>query len=238
VTVIGFHTSHEQVHPRQLLRDVRHAQAAGFGAAMPSDHFSPWSTRQYHPAIVAQAIATLSAMFPGRCWLWTLPDEPAHLVGAGVTVPTDRAVAAWADGLITVSQPVPVLRELVEAYRDAGGRGRLRLQMHLARAPDEADALAMAHDQWRSNVFGPPTCREIDSVETFDAVSDDVPPARVREVVRVSASLARHAEWLAELAGLGFDELYLHHVGQDQAAFMDAFGEHVLPQLTAPATNR
>ena len=46
MTVIGFHCSHEQINPAQLLRDVRHAELAGFTAGMSSDHFSPWSTRQ------------------------------------------------------------------------------------------------------------------------------------------------------------------------------------------------
>ena len=98
MTVIGFHCSHEQIDPAQLLRDVQRAEHAGFTAAMSSDHFSPWSERQgesgfawsflgaalattrlpfgvvnapgqrYHPAIVAQAIATLAQMFPGRIW--------------------------------------------------------------------------------------------------------------------------------------------------------------------------
>jgi len=98
MTVIGFHCSHEQIDPAQLLRDVRAAQDAGFTAAMSSDHISPWSSRQgesgyawswlgaalattslpfgvvtapgqrYHPAVTAQAIATLGQMFPGRFW--------------------------------------------------------------------------------------------------------------------------------------------------------------------------
>src|SRR3954467_12878692 len=99
MTVIGFHCSHEQISPAQLLKDVQHAEAAGFRAAMSSDHFSPWSERQgesgfawsflgaaleatdlpfgvvtapgqrYHPAIVAQAAATLCELFPGRFWV-------------------------------------------------------------------------------------------------------------------------------------------------------------------------
>src|SRR4051795_10863738 len=99
MTVIGFHNSHEQVHPADLLRAVQHAEEVGFTAAMCSDHFAPWNQRQghsgfawswlgaalattslpfgavnapgqrYHPAIVAQAIATLDAMFPGRFWV-------------------------------------------------------------------------------------------------------------------------------------------------------------------------
>jgi hypothetical protein len=49
--------------------------------------------------------------------------------------------------------------------------------------------------------------------------------------VLVSSDLGRHLEWLRELAGLGFDELALHHVGQDLDPFIDAFGEQVLPGL-------
>lgn len=94
---IGFHASHEQFSPSDLLQLVRQAERAGFAAAMSSDHFHPWSDVQgqsgfswswlgaamqataldfgclaipmgwrYHPAIVAQAGATLAEMFPGR----------------------------------------------------------------------------------------------------------------------------------------------------------------------------
>jgi hypothetical protein len=48
--------------------------------------------------------------------------------------------------------------------------------------------------------------------------------------------LGQHTEWLRQDVEQGWDELYLHFVGQEQRAFIDAFGEHVLPQLcpTAP----
>ncbi|HZJ08231.1 MAG TPA: hypothetical protein VFD39_00925 [Trueperaceae bacterium] len=43
---IGYHASHEQFAPGHLLDLVRRAERAGFGAAMCSDHFHPWSERQ------------------------------------------------------------------------------------------------------------------------------------------------------------------------------------------------
>jgi hypothetical protein len=57
----------------------------------------------------------------------------------------------------------------------------------------------------------------------------------VAKVVHVSADLGQHTAWLAEYAEIGFDEIYLHHVGQEQRPFLDAFGEHVLPQLGVTA---
>jgi probable non-F420 flavinoid oxidoreductase len=98
VPTVGFHASHEQIAPSELLAAVQKAEAAGFRAAMCSDHLAPWSERQgesghswswlgaamqatslpmgvvtapgqrAHPAVVAQAIATLGELFPGRFW--------------------------------------------------------------------------------------------------------------------------------------------------------------------------
>ena len=56
-------------------------------------------------------------------------------------------------------------------------------------------------------------------------------PEDVRGGVLVSADLGRHVAWLQELAELGFDAIYLHHVGQELEPFIDAFGERVLPEL-------
>lgn len=42
----------------------------------------------------------------------------------------------------------------------------------------------------------------------------------------------------ARYAELGFDEIYLHHVGQEQDEFIDAFADHVLPEFAAfPASS-
>ena len=49
------------------------------------------------------------------------------------------------------------------------------------------------------------------------------------------ADLGAHTALLAEYAELGFDKIMLHHVGQEQDAFIDAFGAKVLPQLRSAA---
>ena len=315
---IGFHCSHEQIPPSDLLAAVQHAEAAGFQAGMSSDHFSPWSERQgqsgfawsflgaalqatslpfgvvnapgqrYHPAIIAQAAGTLCEMFPGRLWvalgtgeasnehitgqgwprkeernqrlrecvdvmralfagetvthhglvhvdrarLYTRPAEPPPLIGPAISVQTAGWVGEWADGLVTVNQPRDKLQRMIAAFRENGGEGkRLAVQVHLSWAPDEEQALRTAHDQWRTNVFSPPLCWDLETAEHFDEAARHVRPEDVRSTVLVSADLARHAEWLHELAELGFEEINLHHVGQDQREFIDAFGEHVLPAL-------
>ncbi|MFD0787591.1 LLM class F420-dependent oxidoreductase, partial [Micromonospora azadirachtae] len=125
------------------------------------------------------------------------------------------------------------LRRMIRAYRDAGGRGPLHLQVHVSWAPDQAEAEAVAYDQWRSNVFAPPVCWDLETAEHFDVVSADVPMRRVAQVVNVSADLGRHVGWLEEYLTLGFDQIALHHVGKEQSAFLDTFGAEVLPKLRA-----
>ena len=133
--------------------------------------------------------------------------------------------------MVTVNQPAAHLRGMVEAHRGAGGTGPLALQVHLSWAPTDAEAEKIAHEQWRSNVFGEPVAWDLDTVDAFDLVSEAVSAEKVRTVVDVSSDLGWHRDRLAEYAGLGFDEIYLHHVGQSQERFIDVFGEKVLPEL-------
>jgi coenzyme F420-dependent glucose-6-phosphate dehydrogenase len=113
---IGYHCSHEQLAPSELLKLVGEAERAGFDCAMSSDHFKPWGPSQghsgyawswigaamqvtdlpmglisapgyrYHPAILAQGAATLAEMFPERFWL---------ALGSGQRLNEDITGLAW-----------------------------------------------------------------------------------------------------------------------------------------------
>jgi probable non-F420 flavinoid oxidoreductase len=317
---VGFHASHEQLAPSSLLAAVQAAEAAGFQAAMCSDHLAPWSERQgnsghawtwlgaalqatsvpfgvvtapgqrYHPAILAQAIATLGELFPGRFWaalgsgeavnehvtgeawprkevrdarllecvgvirellagrevshdglvrvdrarLWVDPPRPPDLIGAAVSEATAERCGGWADGLITVNQPVVALTRVLEAFRAGGGEGKpAYLQVHLSWAEDDGTARQIAHEQWSSNMFGSEVAWEVDTPSGFDAAAKFVRPEDVDGAVLISSDPGRHLAWLIELADIGFDGLFLHHVGQQQESFIETFGDKVIPELVS-----
>jgi coenzyme F420-dependent glucose-6-phosphate dehydrogenase len=99
MVTLGYHASHEQFLPSELLKFAVLAEQCGFQAVNCSDHFHPWSERQGQSgysfawlgaamqatkipfgvvcapgqrnniAIVAQAVATLAEMFPDRFWI-------------------------------------------------------------------------------------------------------------------------------------------------------------------------
>ncbi|MDA0169691.1 TIGR03885 family FMN-dependent LLM class oxidoreductase [Solirubrobacter taibaiensis] len=312
---IALHCSHEQIPPSRLLKSIVRAEQAGFTGGMSSDHFAPWSVRQgesgfawsflgaalastslpfgvvnapgqrYHPAIIAQAAASLSEMFPERLWvalgsgefsnehitgdrwpskadrnarlrecvdimralfageevshsglvtvdrarLWTRPAVPPELLVAAVSEKTAAWGSEWADGFATVNAPVEQLQRMLDAF----GRADCRrvLQVHVSWAPTDEEAREIAYDQWRTNVFDPPVCWDLDSPEAFDAAAKLVTPSDLEGKVLISSDLAQHAAWLQEFAALGFSDIAIHHVGQDLDPFIDAFGEHVLPEL-------
>lgn len=162
--------------------------------------------------------------------VWDRPEQPPALIGPAISPESAARVAAWADGLLTVNQDVDTLTRVVANYRDAGGRGPLSLQVHLSWAPTEDEAEKLAHDQWRTNVFSDPVLADIETVAGFEAAAEFVRPADVHRSVRISADLAQHVAWIREYADLGFDDIYLHYVGQDHSRYFEAFAAEVLPQ--------
>jgi G6PDH family F420-dependent oxidoreductase len=246
--------------------------------------------QRYHPAVTAQAIATLGDLFPGRFWaalgsgeavnehvtgdpwqpkaqrdarllecveviraflrgeevthdglvtvdrarVWSLPAETPLLFGAAVSEETARTVGGWADGLITVRQPIEQLRRVIDAFREGGGDGKpVAVQVHLSWAEDEETALAIAHDQWRTSVLGPDLAWNLELPAQFDEATEHVRPEDVVGPVLVSADTGRHVKWVLEIAELDVDAIYLHHVGKEQERFIQTFAEHVLSEVTS-----
>jgi alkanesulfonate monooxygenase SsuD/methylene tetrahydromethanopterin reductase-like flavin-dependent oxidoreductase (luciferase family) len=86
------------------------------------------------------------------------PESPPPIVGAAVSAQTARWVGGWADGLITINQPREKLEEMISAFREGGGEGKkLVLQVHLSYAETDEEALEIAYDQWRTNIFRRPS---------------------------------------------------------------------------------
>ena len=319
MTRYGYHASHEQYPPSELLRHVVAAEAAGFTGVMCADHYHPWleenghsgfawswlgaalqATKgmtfgcvnapgdRYHPAIIAQAAATLAEIYGDRFWfavgsgeslnehitgakwppkpernprlkecvdvmralwagetvthhgmvhveeakLWSRPKRPPRLVGAAVSEPTAEWLGGWADALITTGRPKQEMQKILDAFRRGGGEGKQVLVQHgLSWAKDEATARRQAHEQWRFSALGGEVLWLLRTPEEFAMASKYVTEDDVAKGLRVSSDLGRHAEWINDYAELGVDEVYLFNVGKNQAEYIEAFGEGVLPQL-------
>ncbi|MGM0386144.1 MAG: TIGR03557 family F420-dependent LLM class oxidoreductase [Actinomycetota bacterium] len=257
-------------------------------------------TFRWHPAMVAQASATLEAMFPGRHWLglgsgealnehivgqywpeaperinrmfeaieiitklfsgslagkdvkhtgtyyklestrlWTMPATPPPIYVATGGPVTARRAGVHADGLITVGAPIEKIDGLFNRF-DAGAREAGKdpssmprfLQVHLSWAPTDEEALANALDQWPNGGMKFPKA-DIRSPFELAQMARMVRPEDFEGRLVISSDPDVHRKSLQRYADLGFDAIYLHNVGRDQAEWIEVFGAEVLPKLVA-----
>lgn len=315
---IGYHASHEQFSPSHLLKLVQRAEGAGFESVLSSDHFHPWSEKQgesgfawswlgaamqvtsldygivnapgqrYHPAIIAQAAATLDEMFPGRFWLcsgsgqalnenitgdkwpskeqrnarlqesvevirqlwtkeyvthkgiinlenarlFTKPTRNIPVYGAALTEKTAAWISTWADGLITISQPLEELKKMVKAFQGHEGEGKpMILKVQVSYAESEDDALTGAWEQWKNNIFPSKLIGDLITPEQFDAMGEKVRKEDIKEHVIIGNNASVFKEKIRAFADLGFEKLIIHNVNKDQESFIDFFGDEVLPSF-------
>lgn len=320
MALLGFHASHELYSPRDLLQHLQRAEQAGFQAAMCSDHFYPWTPGQghsaysfswlgaalqatslplgticcpfvrYHPAIVAQAAATLAQMYPSRFWLalgtgqalnehimgepwpekdelqnrleesakvmralwagetvnhhghivvedaklYTRSEEPPLLLGAATSPETADWVATWADGLLTVNMDAATMREIVDAFRSASPRPKpMFLQAMIGYDTNEERAWQDACRRWPISALDQSELQTIPTPEEFANRTAHVSPSDLKGKLRVSADLRQHVDWIRGDLELGFERIFFYTISGTQEQFIDAYAEHVLPQLAS-----
>ena len=253
---------------------------------------------RFHPALVAQAAATLEAMYPGRTWLglgsgealnehviagywpeagerslrmfeavelinklfkasvdgkdvkhkgqyftmettrlWTMPATPPPILVATAGPINAKKTGRFADGIITVGAPLEKIGGLFDRFaegaREAGKDpdSMLKvLQLHLSWAQTDEQALANAVTEWPNGgmKFGK---ADIRSPHDFAAIAALVRPEDFEGRMVISSDPDVHRANIQKFVDLGFDRVYLHNVGRNQAEWIEVFGREVLPKL-------
>lgn len=253
---------------------------------------------RWHPAIVAQAAATLEAMYPGRTWLgvgtgealnehvvpgywpeagerslrmweaielirklfdaslagkdvkhsgrffkmettrlWTMPEQAPPILVATAGPINARKTGQFADGIITVGAPLEKIEGLFarfeqgarEAGKDPDTMPRV-LQLHLSWAPTDEQALQNAMTEWPNGGMKFPKA-DIRSPHDFAQMAKLVRPEDFEGRMVISADPDEHRAYIQRFVDLGFDRVYLHNVGRNQAEWIEVFGREVLPKL-------
>lgn len=241
-------------------------------------------TKRYHPAVVAQAAATVTRMAPAgltlgvgsgenlnehvvggewpdprtrlemleeatgiihRLWdggkhthrgrfftvdrarLYTLPAEPPRLAVAAGGRSAAQLAARLGAGLMTVA-PDP---DLVDAYRDAGGRGPLYGQATICWGRDQDTARHTLWQRWRQSALSWDVLGELPTPEGFAVASQAVTADELADAVPVGPRLGPVLEEIRAYEKAGFDRVNVHNVGPDQEGFLGFAEEELLPHL-------
>ena len=253
-----------------------------------------------HPAVVAQASATLGALYPGRHWLgigsgealsehvvgaywpeaperinrmfeavdvikrlfagslagrdvrhsgqhfklestrlWTMPDAAPKIFVAASGPVTARRAGRNVDGMITTGAAndrlAPLISRFHEGAREAGRNPATMpkvLQLHLSWAATDEEAMRNALHEWPNGGMRFPRS-DIRSPFEFEQLARTVRPEDFEGRLVVSADPDVHRADIQRYLDLGFDRVYLHNVGRNQAEFLEVFGRDVLPALRA-----
>jgi len=120
-----------------------------------------------------------------------------------------RLAAEKADGLVITEAK----KEIVEAWRKAGGKGPIYAEIALCCAGDEKTAVKTAHKYFRWSVAGWPVLAELPHEEAFEAASKHVSEDTIAEEITCGPSAERHLDGIAEYVALGCDHIVLNWSG-------------------------
>jgi G6PDH family F420-dependent oxidoreductase len=243
-------------------------------------------TIRYHPAIIAQAAATLAIVSDGRFTLGVGSGERLneHVVGRGFPAVAERQALLrealeiirllWQGGyqsyrgeyldledarVFDLPDELPVIavaaggtdaaelaadlgdgmfgteprRELLQAYRDAGGNGPTYGEVGLAWAEDEASAVKAAFESSRWSLTGWKVMSELPNPVNFEASARFVREEDIAAQMPCGPDAAAHLEAIREYERVGYDHVVLADNGPDPDGFMDFFARELKPALTS-----
>jgi G6PDH family F420-dependent oxidoreductase len=199
-----------------------------------------WPSPETRHGMLAEAIDVIRLLFEGgrvsyegahvvidRARLWDVPDAPPPLAVAAGGPQAARLAGEKAAGLFATEPR----HELIETWKEAGGRGGLFAEVALCWAPSEAEAVRVAHERFRFAALGWKVMAELPGPAGFEAATRWVRPEDVAQQIACGPDAERHVAAVRKYVDAGFDHIVVIGVGPDQEGFL-RFWEHELgPKL-------
>ncbi|MDI3339624.1 MAG: TIGR03557 family F420-dependent LLM class oxidoreductase [Sphaerobacter sp.] len=200
-----------------------------------------WPPAAERLAMLAEAIQIIRRLWEGawvthdgayftvdRARLYDVPPAPPPVFVAASGPKAARLAGDLGDGLISTA-PDPAL---VHAFVEAGGGGLPRYgQLTVCWAPGEAAARQIARERWPTAALTGDMTQELPLPRHFEQASATVREEDVAQAIVCGPDPARHLAGIRRFLDVGFDAVYVHQVGPDQAGFFRFYREHVLPAL-------
>ena len=160
--------------------------------------------------------------------IYTLPERlpPIHVAAGGAKA---AAVAGRiGDGYIGTSPDPDTLR----AFAEAGGRDKPRYgQVTVCWAADEADARKTALEWWPNAGLSGQLSQELPLPSHFEQAASLVTEDTLAESLPLGPDPERHLSTIRQYFDAGYDHVYVHQIGPDQAGFFDFYRREILPKV-------
>jgi coenzyme F420-dependent glucose-6-phosphate dehydrogenase len=160
-----------------------------------------------------------------RARLYSVPEAPPPVAVAASGPSAAELAGRIGDALISTT-PDP---ELVERFERAGGAGKPRYgQLTVCFAESEREAVRTAHEWWPNAALAGDLGQELALPRHFRQATATVGEEQVAEAVVCGPDADRHRAAIDEFEQAGFDHVYVHQVGPDQAGFLRFYEQEII----------
>lgn len=159
--------------------------------------------------------------------LFSHPEKapPIYIAASGTK---SASLAGENDGLITTSPD----RDVVQAFENAGGRGKPRFgQLTVCWAERAEEARKTALHYWPNSGLPGGVNWEIKNYTLFDQLTKLVTEEQVAKSILCGPDPQPIVAQVQQYLDAGFDHLYFHQVGPDQEGFFRFWKRELAPQL-------
>lgn len=158
--------------------------------------------------------------------LYDVPDQAPPLIMSAFGPKAARLAAELGDGLWTHPDP-----EVINVWRDAGGRGPVYSQLSLCYDPSVDKARTIAHDHWPNAGVPGQLSQDLPTPKHFELAASLVTEEVVAGSVHCGPDPEPIVEAVRAAADAGVDHVNLHQVGPDQDAFFRFWDDTLEPAL-------
>jgi len=205
---------------------------------------APWPDWDVRAEMLDEAVGVIRELWKGdvtshrgrhytveNARIYSLPDvlPPIYLAAGGPKAA--REAARLGDGLIGTGPD----SELLETFSEAGGEGPRFGQVTVCWAGSEAEARKTAREWWPTVAIHGEASQELPSPAHFEQLTASVTEDQVAEVVPCGPDPERHLARIREYIDAGYDHVYVHQIGPDQAGFLKFAEGELLPALEPEA---
>ncbi|MFN8539036.1 MAG: TIGR03557 family F420-dependent LLM class oxidoreductase [Thermomicrobiales bacterium] len=200
-----------------------------------------WPPHDLRLARLEEAVAVIRLLWQGgtktlrgehytveNARIYTLPDEPPPIMVAASGPQAAELAGRIGDGFIGTAPD----KEVLGAFASSGGKGKPRYgQLTVCYAADEAQAKRTALEWWPNSAVPGELSQELPTPAYFEQAAQLVDEETIAESITCGPDPAKHRDAIQKYIDAGYDHVYIHQVGPDQAGFFTFYQREILPHF-------